>query len=337
MLPHLFAGVAVISLVSLAGVLFLAWKDRPSLMGNPSILAFATGTILGTSFLHLVPESFEFLPGIEAGVIMLASALFLFFLETWLGLDCKHRHHHHTEECHGDHHHPIKPLVWVNLLGDGVHNFIDGALLATVFMVDINLGWMAVLAIALHEIPQELSDFLILRHGGLSVKRALLCNLLGAMTAFAGASLVVFFSDATGMTEYLFPVGAGCFLYLAMVDLLPEVKKMIEVRKDNWIFPFFAIAAGIALMAFLATKGHVGHDHSSHDHSKTHGHSDHSQHDHGHSHGHEGQHDHDGGHSHGFGELSDPKDILERMEIQKKKAPSTDHSGHDHSAHGHQH
>jgi len=195
---------------------------------------------------------------------MLGAGLFLFFLETWMGWDCNHRHHHHTGECHGHHHHPVKPLVWVNLVGDGVHNFIDGALIAMVFLIDIQLGWVTVVAIALHEIPQELSDFLILRHGGLSVKRALLCNFLGATTAFAGAGTVVAFSGAPGMMDYLFPIGAGSFLYLAMVDLLPEVKSMIEVRKEHWGLPFLAIAAGIGLMGFLATSNHAGHDHGSH-------------------------------------------------------------------------
>ena len=339
MLAHLFAGVGAISLASLIGVIFLSWKDRPSLMGSPVILAFATGTIIGTTFLHLIPESFATLPGLEAGGIMLASALFLFFLETWMGWDCNHRHHHHTEECDDHHHHPVKPLVWVNLVGDGVHNFIDGALLATVFMVDVNLGWMAVLAIALHEIPQELSDFLILRHGGLSVKRALLCNLLGASTAFAGAGVVVSFSGATGLVEHLFPVGAGCFLYLAMVDLLPEVKQMIEVRKEHWAIPFLSLTAGISLMGFMAL------DHSGHQHGET-GHAAHQGCDHSTS-----EHDSDSddlhlhhrhsdgsSHSHGLGELELPEDVLKSVKARtKEKILQEDHhNGHEHDNHSHE-
>jgi zinc and cadmium transporter len=324
-------------------------------MGSPSVLAFATGTILGSAFLHLIPESFAFLPGLEAGGIMLCSALFLFFLETWMGWDCNHRHHHHTEECHGDHHHPVKPLVWVNLVGDGVHNFIDGALIATSFLVDVKLGWMTVLGIALHEIPQELSDFLILRHGGLSTKRALLCNLLGATTAFAGATAVVGFSGYTGWEEYLYPIGAGCFLYLAMVDLLPEVKGMIEVRKEHWGIPFLSLIAGIVLMGGIAINGHAGHDHSTHE-GHGHGpeetcgetprsepqlHHEHNEHNHEHGENHQHEHGH-GSHSHSLGELNLPEDILKSLKEKSLESNSVSEGDtspfpHDHSDPNHRH
>jgi zinc and cadmium transporter len=248
---QMIAGVGVVSLTSFAGILLISRQENKAIVANATFLAFATGTLLGTTLFHLIPECLELLPAQQVGQNMAFAILALLGLE--IALKCRHRSH---EKCS----HP-KPFVWVNLIGDGIHNFIDGALLASCFMASPTLGWGATLAFLAHEFPQELSDYLILRNGGLSTKKALGFNLLSACAAFVGAILVTLLNEhGHAWVDRLLPFAAGSFLYLALADLLPEFRKKLQDEQQHWLWPMNALMFGMLLMGILATYG-PGHAH----------------------------------------------------------------------------
>src|SRR4030042_2584768 len=166
--------VIVVSAISLVGVLALLWhKDTKKI--TFLLVSFAVGGLFGDAFIHLLPESFEEIENkLAIGLWVLVGMMIFFALEKFL----RWRHCHLSEnEQH------VHPVVTMNLVGDAVHNFIDGMVIGATYMVSIPLGLTTTLAIVLHEIPQEMGDFGILIYGGLSVKKALVFNFLSAATA----------------------------------------------------------------------------------------------------------------------------------------------------------
>ncbi|MDY6769261.1 MAG: ZIP family metal transporter, partial [Candidatus Nanohaloarchaea archaeon] len=158
-----------------------------------------------------------------------------------------HWHHHHFQE--DDCPECVEPWTYMVLLGDGVHNFIDGLVIAAAYLTSFGLGVATTVAVALHEIPQEIGDFGVLVHGGFSVRRALLYNFLSAVTAVIGAGLVVLLANGSGMRQFLVPFAAGGFIYIAGTDLLPEFKEETGVKKST--VQVGAFLAGIAVMYAL--------------------------------------------------------------------------------------
>ncbi|PIO06704.1 hypothetical protein COT47_03090 [Candidatus Woesearchaeota archaeon CG08_land_8_20_14_0_20_43_7] len=119
-----------------------------------------------------------------------------------------------------------------NLIGDGVHNFVDGVIIAAAFLTSFHVGLITTLAIALHEIPQEIGDFAVLIHGGLKARKALWLNFLSSLTAVAGAIIgYLFLNTIEGITPYILAIAAGGFIYIATADLLPELHKECEKKK----------------------------------------------------------------------------------------------------------
>jgi zinc and cadmium transporter len=204
------------------------------------LVAFAAGSLLGGAFFHMLPAALEGGAG-DLGVVflwtMLGFALF-FALEQFL-------HWHHCHRASAD---CKKPLTYLILLGDGLHNFLGGLGVAGVFLIDIRLGLTAWIAAAAHEVPQELGDFGVLIHGGWSRGRALLFNLLSGATFLLGA-LVTWFAAKAIDVDFLVPFAAGNFLYIAASDLVPEVNKHRSVPSS--VVHFLAFAAGLALLWVL--------------------------------------------------------------------------------------
>jgi len=132
------------------------------------------------------------------------------------------------------------------LIGDGIHNFIDGMIIAASFMGGMELGISTTLAVALHEVPQELGDFSVLIYGGMDSKKALFYNFLSALTAVAGALFVYFFFSFASFGKYLLPLAAGSFIYIASSDLIPELHK--TGRLSDSVAQFLLFLLGIALM-----------------------------------------------------------------------------------------
>ncbi len=242
MVWSIFGAIAIVSLISLVGVLALSFSTDRLKKISLLLVSLAAGTLIGDVFLHLLPEALEESAEptrIWLGVI--AGVLLFFILEKII----------HWRHCHiptgSDHPHPLGKM---NLIGDGLHNFFDGMLIAGAFTVDTTLGIATTIAVIVHEIPQEIGDFGVLIHAGYSRARALLMNFLSALCAFAGALAVVIWS---GMSEQvgtiLVPLTAGGFLYIAISDLIPELKK--ENRLSASAVQLLMIVVGLGCMYAL--------------------------------------------------------------------------------------
>jgi zinc and cadmium transporter len=205
------------------------------------VVAFAAGALLGDAFFHLIPEISDSPAGFDtvASTALLAGVMVLFALEKVL-----HWHHAHFpgEEV-------MHPIAVTNLVGDGLHNFIDGTIVAGSFAVSVPLGVATTIAVALHEIPQEIGDFGILLHAGLTPRKALMLNFLSALAAVAGAIVVLIFASTTGIERLLVPFSAGSFIYIASTDLLPDLHK--EPQPVKSALQLVGLIAGAGAMAAL--------------------------------------------------------------------------------------
>lgn len=226
------------SIVSLIGSFFLLVKKRLSETFSDQILNFAAGVLIAVAFLDLLPEAAEasnttkiFLPALFGFITFFMAERFI----QWF-----HRHHEHGQ----------KSSIWLILVGDGVHNFIDGVAIAASFLTNINLGIVTSFAVAAHEIPQEIADLGILITGGLTKPRALFYNFLSATTALAGAIIAFLFSSMITQNLYIFlSITAGFFIYIAASDLIPQLhEKYIENKKFSHTFIFIS---GILIVYFF--------------------------------------------------------------------------------------
>lgn len=236
------ASVLAVSVLSLVGALTLVLRADAITRVLLVLISFAAGALLGDAFLHLIPEISRSPNGFDtpASLSLLGGVIGFFVLEKVL-----HWHHAHlpSEEV-------LHPVAVTNLIGDGLHNFIDGAIMAGSFLVSTELGLATAIAIALHEIPQELGDFGILVHAGFKPRKALAFNLLSGLAAVAGAVVSLLLSGATdGVARFLLPFTAGGFVYIASTDLIPELHKEPEAAKS--VIQLLGLVAGVAVMAAL--------------------------------------------------------------------------------------
>jgi zinc and cadmium transporter len=200
------------------------------------------GGLFGDAFIHLLPESFRELGmNLSVSLYVILGILIFFVLEKFL----RWRHCHiPTSEEH------MHPLATINLVGDTVHNLIDGMLVAASYMVSLPIGIATTSAVIMHEIPQEIGEFGVLIHGGLSVRKALAFNFLSALTAMLGAIIAILLgSEVGGFSTSLLPIAAGGFLYIAGSDLIPELHHEVNVSKS--LLQFTMILLGVGVMALL--------------------------------------------------------------------------------------
>lgn len=231
--------VALISAISLIGVVALSLNTQKLRKFLIYIVSFSAGAFFGDAFIHLLPEAVEeYGFGIEISFAILAGILASFIVEKFIHW---HHCHHGMEE---DHPHPFAIM---NLFGDGVHNFIDGLVIGASYLVSIPVGIATTLAVLFHEIPQEIGDFGILLHGGFSKGKAILFNFLTALTAIAGTiTAIVLATRIEGIAMYLIPFAVGNFIYVAAADLIPELHKEKNMKKSLIQLGFFIM--GIAVM-----------------------------------------------------------------------------------------
>ncbi|MDD3002507.1 MAG: ZIP family metal transporter [Candidatus Shapirobacteria bacterium] len=235
--------VLAISFLSLSGIFLLFLNKKISQKINLLLVSFAVGALLGDAFIHLLPESFESLDSLTVSLLTIGGLLIFFILEKIL------RWHHCHEINHSDH--QSKHLVVLNIFGDTVHNLIDGMLIAASFIVDFKLGVITSIAVLLHEIPQEIGDFAILLHSGLSLKKTVFFNFVSASSAFLGVILVfILGSKISSLSSFLLPITAGGFIYLAASDLIPELHRH-DQKLSNSFFQLTFIILGVALMSLL--------------------------------------------------------------------------------------
>ncbi len=234
----------IISLGALIGVLTLALKQEKLSRFLLFLVSLSAGAFIGGAFLHLLPEAGEKLQGDKMYLVVLGSFIFFFFVEKIL-----HWRHCHQGMCQ------VHTFGYMNLFGDAVHNFIDGLIIAAAFLADIKLGMVTTLAVALHEIPQEISDFGVLLYAGFTKYKALTANFLIALAVMAGGVAGYFFSFRIGsLIPYLLPFAAGGFIYIAASDLMPEIRKEPNLKKS--LVSFGVFIAGVALMWALKLIGH---------------------------------------------------------------------------------
>ena len=202
-----------------------------------ALVGFASGSLIGGAFIHLLPESLE-----ETGQTMfyyvIVGIVFFFIMEKFL-----YWRHCHEEKC------PVHTFAYLNLIGDGIHNFIDGTLIAASFILSYDLGVATTLAVIFHEIPQEIGDFGVLIYGGFTKRKALAYNFISALTAIAGALITYYLAYVQGIEQFLVPFAAGGFIYIATTDLMPELHKKSHAIES--IIQLLAILAGIGLMSAL--------------------------------------------------------------------------------------
>jgi zinc and cadmium transporter len=242
---YTIASTFFVSLLSLVGIFFIFgkwWNERIEMR----LVSFAAGVLLGTAFLDLLPEALENADGnTDVLIASLVAMAGLFFTERLL-----HGLHHHghdaTSESHVRHHSSSRYFI---LVGDGVHNLIDGVAIGSAFLIDTGLGVATTLAVVAHEIPHEVADYSVLVHGGYTRNRALFYNFLSALTAVAGgAAVYIFGSFATDHLAILLAASAGMFLYIASANLIPELHHQRIPGRLIYGTPFLL---GIAVMILL--------------------------------------------------------------------------------------
>jgi zinc and cadmium transporter len=254
----LFTALGGLLSVLLAGI-FLLVPDGPRARVLPHLVSFATGTLLGASLLALLPHAME-----TAGVgrshgigIALAAGIGVFFVLEKLVL----WRHSHSEEYadHGAHHHHHEhrehASAFLVLVGDSIHNALDGVLIAAAFLTDVRLGIVTSIAVMAHEIPQEIGDFAVLLHSGMSRTRALALNLLTSLTSMVGGVVAYFaLGSAMDWLPYALAVAAACFLYVAVADLIPGLHRRVSPRES--VAQVVLITLGLVVIAVAEHSTH---------------------------------------------------------------------------------
>jgi zinc and cadmium transporter len=248
----LLGGVAGVLLASI----FLLVPERARSRALPFMVAFATGALLAAALLGLLPEAIELAgpDGYGAIGLSLLGGIALFFVLEKLVL-WRHCHEDHCEthspnELAHDHgHHQRAPGVMI-LVGDTLHNVLDGVLIAAAFLIDVNLGVMTGFAVLAHEVPSEVGNFAVLLHSGMSRSRAFAWNLFSALGAVLGGIVGYFaLSSVRPALPYALGVSAACLLYVAVADLIPGLHRRVGPRDS--LLQVILIAAGVALVATL--------------------------------------------------------------------------------------
>lgn len=234
--------VVIISLISLAGVLALVMNKELLSKSVFVLVSLAVGALLGDVFIHIIPETYE-----ELGEPLLISLTFIAGILIFFVLEKILHWHHHTREHAESHPHPVGNMV---LIGDGVHNLIDGLIVAASYMVSIEVGIATTVAVVLHEIPQEIGNFGVLIHAGYSTGKALWYNFLSALTSIAGAVIALSIgSTVEDFAAWLLPLTAGGFIYIALSDLIPALHQ--DRTSGRGVIQVLAILVGVFAMTTL--------------------------------------------------------------------------------------
>jgi zinc and cadmium transporter len=251
----LFTALGGVLSALIAGVFLLLPADRRDRV-MPHSVSFATGTLLATALLALIPHAMIGAGPFRVhgvGVALLCGIAIFFVLEKFLLW--RHCHTEAVETAHTHEHHRREASGWLTMVGDGLHNFIDGVLIAAAFLTDFHLGVVTAFAIMAHEIPQEVGNFAVLLHGGFSRARAFTWNLLSGLTAVLGG-LVGWWAlrDAMALLPYALAVAAASLLYVAVADLIPGLHRKTDLRASA--FQVLWIGVGVAVVILAESQLH---------------------------------------------------------------------------------
>jgi len=234
----------LMSAIAMVGSLTLVLSEQTLQRILLPLVAFSAGSLLGGAFFHMIPTGLASgLDDITVYILVLAGFSMFFGLEQFL-----HWHHCHRAETGCK-----KPLTYLVLIGDGLHNFLGGLAVAGTFLIDIRLGIVTWLAAAAHEVPQELGDFGVLVHGGWSRRQALFYNTLSALTFLLG-SIIAYFASFRIDVSFLIPFAAGNFIYIGASDLIPEIKVHTDMKTNAVHFAAFILGAAMMLVVKLALE-----------------------------------------------------------------------------------
>lgn len=238
-LLYAIVSALIISLLSLAGIFFLALSDKRLKKILLHLVGFSAGALIGGAFLHLMPETLSKSESLPAFSYLILGVIIFYIMERFL------KWHH----CHENGHCDVHTFTYMSLVGDAIHNFIDGIVIVSAFSSNVMLGIVTSVIIIGHELPQEIGDFGVLVYGGFSKKKALLFNFLTAITAVLGVLAgFILGQSIEGFNTILLPFAAGGFLYIAMSDLIPELHKEENITKSFTQFLLFVAGVGLMLL-----------------------------------------------------------------------------------------
>ena len=240
------AATTIVSLLSLVGVFALSLKERTLHSILFVLVAFSAGTILGAVYFDLLPEAMELVGESVAAVYITLGFTVFFFLERFI-----YWYHGHGHESDISAEMPdrttAKSFAYLNIIGDGIHNFVDGMIIAASFLVGFSVGLATTIAVIFHEFPQEMGDYGILVYAGFKRGKALLINFVVALTVvLGGLSAALFIEMVEAFSGLLIALSAGGFIYLAASELIPELHKEKSLKKSVIQFIFFIL--GITLI-----------------------------------------------------------------------------------------
>jgi zinc and cadmium transporter len=236
--------VFIVSLISLVGVFFLGIKQEKLKKILIYLVSLSAGVLLGDAFIHLIPEAFRNNMNSNFIALYILSGILAFFILE------KYIHWRHCHELPSAHH--PHPFSYVILIGDSAHNFIDGMIIAASFLASVPIGIATTTAVIFHEIPHEIGNFGSLIYGGFSKTKALFFNFLSAMSAIIGALVILTINfDIARISNFLIPFAAGGFIYIASVDLIPELHKSTGSSRSWLQIALFLLGIGIMLLLLL--------------------------------------------------------------------------------------
>jgi zinc and cadmium transporter len=254
-LASIIAATLLSGLGSIAAAAMLSFAVLSGLV--PRMVSLSAGLLLGTAVLHLLPEAFESGADLHDLAWMLLAGLVAFFLLEKFAV-LRHSHHHEGDghdHHHGHDRHEAGPGGLLILIGDGIHNLADGFLIAAAFLVDVRLGWLTAAAIAAHEIPQEVGDFIVLLNAGYSRIRALVYNAISGLAAVIGGVVGYFALESSDeLLPYVLVFAASGFIYIALADLVPDMQR--QRRRGESAMQVGLLMAGIAVVAVVTGQMH---------------------------------------------------------------------------------
>lgn len=238
------------SVISLIGGILLLYKEQFALKISHFLTAFAAGALLSTAFFDLLPEAAEHMEelGLDINIPLwtLLGILAFFLLERFI-------HHHHG---HGDEKEEKKSVIPLVILGDTMHNFTDGVAIAATFLISIPLGIVTSLAVAAHEIPQEIGDFGLMLNKGMARKKVLLVNFYSSLSAMAGAILTYIYKDSIEQfLPIILAVTGGFFIYIALANLVPEIHNRDDQKVAFWETVMLLLGVIVVYLAISTLEG----------------------------------------------------------------------------------
>ncbi len=246
---YALVSVIIISLISVIFAIPFLLKKKISKKVLLFLLSISVGVLLATVFMDFLPEATSHGYTLGIAIYLLLGFLVMFVLEKFV-------HFHHHKKCvegHCGHSHAYN-LAPINLIGDGIHNFIDGLVIAGSYAVNVNLGITATVSILFHEIPQEIADFGVLLYSGMSKKKALIFNFLSAATAILGTIVgILLASRISNFTQFIIPFAAGNFIYIAASNLVPQLHRECELK--DTLLHLTAIVMGVAIITLITLYG----------------------------------------------------------------------------------